>query len=192
MASSDFTNHGKFASGDVVGAIGERLAEGQSLTDAKGGLVESLGMFTSGAINVAAGVAKGAVAVAGRGARSDEKRKVGRHGGASDVIEPVTARRRARSRRLDAQLQKAAGREAHRGQLQAGRRRKLRTPQAKSDRSRPPRSARARSASCRPTSARFRFWLATYLRTTSRLASGASITTLVPSQPGKPPPPLAR
>jgi esterase/lipase superfamily enzyme len=62
MASNDFTNHGKFASGEVVGAIGERLAEGQSLSDAKGGLVESLGSFTNGAINVAAGVATGAVA----------------------------------------------------------------------------------------------------------------------------------
>src|SRR5580692_7890387 len=54
--------HGKFASGEVVGAIGQRLAEGQSLSDAKGGLVESLGTFTNGAINVAAGVATGAVA----------------------------------------------------------------------------------------------------------------------------------
>ncbi len=62
MASNDFTNHGKFASGEVVGAIGQRLAEGQTLTDAKAGLVESLGTFTSGAINVAAGVATGAVA----------------------------------------------------------------------------------------------------------------------------------
>jgi esterase/lipase superfamily enzyme len=62
IASNDITNHGKFASGEVVGAIGERLAEGQSLTDAKAGLVESLGTFTSGAINVAAGVATGAVA----------------------------------------------------------------------------------------------------------------------------------
>jgi esterase/lipase superfamily enzyme len=62
MASGDFTNHGKFASGEVVGAIGQRLAEGQSLSDAKGGLVESLGTFTNGAINVAAGVATGAVA----------------------------------------------------------------------------------------------------------------------------------
>jgi esterase/lipase superfamily enzyme len=61
-ASSDFTNHGRFASGEVVGAIGERLAEGQSLAEAKGGLIESLGTFTSGAINVAAGVATGAVA----------------------------------------------------------------------------------------------------------------------------------
>jgi len=65
MASGDFTNHGKFASGEVVGAIGQRLAEGQSLSDAKGGLVESLGTFTSGAINVAAGVATGAVAAPG-------------------------------------------------------------------------------------------------------------------------------
>ncbi len=62
VASNDFTNHGKFASGEVVGAIGQRLAEGQSLSDAKGGLIESLGTFTNGAINVAAGVAAGAVA----------------------------------------------------------------------------------------------------------------------------------
>jgi esterase/lipase superfamily enzyme len=62
VASNDITNHGKFASGEVVGAIGERLAEGQSLSDAKAGLVESLGAFTGGAINVAAGVATGAVA----------------------------------------------------------------------------------------------------------------------------------
>jgi esterase/lipase superfamily enzyme len=61
-ASTDFTNHGRFASGEVVGAIGERLAEGQSLAEAKGGLIESLGTFTSGAIGVAAGVATGAVA----------------------------------------------------------------------------------------------------------------------------------
>ena len=62
MASGDFLNHGKFASGEVVGAIGQRLAEGQSLSDAKGGLIESFGTFTNGAINVAAGVASGAVA----------------------------------------------------------------------------------------------------------------------------------
>jgi esterase/lipase superfamily enzyme len=60
--SADFTNHSKFASGEVVGAIGERLAEGQTLNEAKSGLVESLGTFTNGAINVAAGVATGAAA----------------------------------------------------------------------------------------------------------------------------------
>ena len=65
IASSDFTNHGKFASGEVVGAIGERLAEGQTLNEARAGLVESLGTFTSGAINVAADVATGAVAAPG-------------------------------------------------------------------------------------------------------------------------------
>src|ERR1700679_2410163 len=65
-ASNDFTNHGRFASGEVLGAIGQRLAEGQSLSDAKGGLVESLGQFTNGAINVAAGVATGAVAAPGK------------------------------------------------------------------------------------------------------------------------------
>jgi esterase/lipase superfamily enzyme len=62
MASNDALNHGKFASGEVVGAIGQRLAEGQTLAEAKGGLVESLGTFTTGAIGVAAGVATGAVA----------------------------------------------------------------------------------------------------------------------------------
>jgi esterase/lipase superfamily enzyme len=60
--STDFTNHSKFASGEVVGAIGERLAQGQSLSEAKAGLVESLGSVTGGAIGVAAGVATGAVA----------------------------------------------------------------------------------------------------------------------------------
>jgi esterase/lipase superfamily enzyme len=60
--STDFTNHSKFASGEVVGAIGERLAQGQTLNEAKAGLVESLGAFTGGAIGVAAGVATGAVA----------------------------------------------------------------------------------------------------------------------------------
>jgi esterase/lipase superfamily enzyme len=62
MASSDFTNHGRFASGEVVGAIGERLAEGQSLSEAKGGLIESLGTFTAGAVGVATSVATGVVA----------------------------------------------------------------------------------------------------------------------------------
>jgi esterase/lipase superfamily enzyme len=54
VASVDSFNHSKFASGEVVTAIGDRLAEGQSLTDAKPGMVESLGGFTRGAINVAA------------------------------------------------------------------------------------------------------------------------------------------
>ena len=60
--STDFTNHSKFASGEVVGAIGERLAQGQTLNEAKAGLVELLGSFTGGAIGVAAGVATGAAA----------------------------------------------------------------------------------------------------------------------------------
>ncbi len=64
--STDFTNHSKFASGEVVGAIGQRLAEGQTLNEAKAGLVESLGSFTGGAIGVAAGVATGAVQVPGK------------------------------------------------------------------------------------------------------------------------------
>jgi len=55
IQSTDFTNHGKFASGEVVTAIGDRLAGGQTLSDSKAGLVESLGSFTRGAVDVAAG-----------------------------------------------------------------------------------------------------------------------------------------
>ncbi len=65
LDSTDFTNHSKFASGEVVGAIGERLAEGQTLNEAKSGLIESLGAFTGGAVSVAAGVATGAVKAPG-------------------------------------------------------------------------------------------------------------------------------
>jgi esterase/lipase superfamily enzyme len=61
LGSNDIANHSKFATGEVVAAIGERLAEGQTLNDAKPGLVESLGGFTGGAIGAAANVAEGAV-----------------------------------------------------------------------------------------------------------------------------------
>jgi esterase/lipase superfamily enzyme len=61
VASQDLANHSKFASGEVVTAIGDRLAAGQSLTDAKAGLVESFGMLTRGAVGVAADVATTAV-----------------------------------------------------------------------------------------------------------------------------------
>ncbi len=54
FASNDSVNHSKFATSQVVTAIGERLAGGQTLTDSKSGLVESLGAFTRGAVNVAA------------------------------------------------------------------------------------------------------------------------------------------
>jgi esterase/lipase superfamily enzyme len=61
VASNDIANHSKFATGEVVAAIGDRLAQGQTLNDAKPGLVESLGVFTNGAIGTAANVAQGAV-----------------------------------------------------------------------------------------------------------------------------------
>jgi len=64
FASNDIANHGKFATGEVVAAIGERLAEGQTLTDAKPGLVESLGTFTRGAVDVAADVITAPAAIA--------------------------------------------------------------------------------------------------------------------------------
>ena len=54
VASEDVANHSKFATGEVVSAIGARLASGQTLTDAKPGLVEGLGAFTRGAVDVAA------------------------------------------------------------------------------------------------------------------------------------------
>ena len=60
MASEDATNHSKFASGDVVQAIGERLASGQ-LNDRRTGVVKSLGVFTGGAIGLAAGAATDAM-----------------------------------------------------------------------------------------------------------------------------------
>ncbi len=56
VETNDVTNHSKFASSEVVTAIGDRLAQGQTLTDAKQSLVESLGTFTHGAIDVAADV----------------------------------------------------------------------------------------------------------------------------------------
>ncbi len=61
VQSNDAANHSKFATGEVVSAIGDRLAEGQTLSDAKPGLVESLGGFTKGAVNIATDVALGTV-----------------------------------------------------------------------------------------------------------------------------------
>jgi esterase/lipase superfamily enzyme len=61
---NDFTNHSKFASGEVVAAIGSRLAQGQTLTDAKPGLVETFGVFAKGAVNTAADVAAAPVTIA--------------------------------------------------------------------------------------------------------------------------------
>ena len=52
----DAANHSKFATSEVVTAIGERLAEGQTLTEANTGS-ESLGSFTHGMFDVAAGAA---------------------------------------------------------------------------------------------------------------------------------------
>src|SRR5271157_2272044 len=54
VAANDAANHSKFATSDVVAAIGDRLSQGQNLNNAKPGVVESLGVFTNGAINLAA------------------------------------------------------------------------------------------------------------------------------------------
>ncbi|MGA9848223.1 MAG: alpha/beta hydrolase, partial [Roseiarcus sp.] len=57
VASNDSANHSKFATSEVVAAIGDRLAQGQALNDAQPGVVESLGVFTHGAISIAADAA---------------------------------------------------------------------------------------------------------------------------------------
>ncbi len=54
VASNDSANHSKFATSEVVAAIGDRLSQGQTLNDARPGVVESIGVFTHGAINLAA------------------------------------------------------------------------------------------------------------------------------------------
>jgi esterase/lipase superfamily enzyme len=66
VQSSDAANHSKFATGEVVAVIGNRLAAGQALSDATPGLVESLGSFTRGAVNVATDVAVGTVTAPAR------------------------------------------------------------------------------------------------------------------------------
>ena len=61
VASNDAANHSKFATSEVVAAIGDRLAHGQTLNEGKPDFVESLGAFTHGAIGAAADVTVGAV-----------------------------------------------------------------------------------------------------------------------------------
>ncbi|MBV8612319.1 MAG: alpha/beta hydrolase, partial [Acetobacteraceae bacterium] len=61
LQSADAINHDKFASGEVVQAIGERMAEGQRLNDGRGGVADAFGAVTGGAIGLAAGVATQAV-----------------------------------------------------------------------------------------------------------------------------------
>ena len=66
VKSQDAANHSKFATGEVVAAIGDRLAQGQTLTDAKPGLVETFGAFAKGTVNVATDVAVGTVTAPAR------------------------------------------------------------------------------------------------------------------------------
>ncbi len=66
VQSNDAFNHGKFASGEVVSAVGSRLAEGQALSDGRAGLVESFGAFAKGAVNVATDAAVGTVTAPAR------------------------------------------------------------------------------------------------------------------------------
>jgi len=57
VPSNDATNHSKFASSEVVTAIGARLAQGQPLTDAKPGLVETFGIVAKGTVGAVTNVA---------------------------------------------------------------------------------------------------------------------------------------
>ena len=59
LATDDPTNHTKFASADVVRAIGMRLAQGQTLTDAKSNLGEALGAAALNATHIVGTVAAG-------------------------------------------------------------------------------------------------------------------------------------
>ena len=56
-------NHGKFASSEVVKAIGMRLANGQSLSDARLSLAERIGGVAQGAVGVVGKAATLAVAL---------------------------------------------------------------------------------------------------------------------------------
>jgi esterase/lipase superfamily enzyme len=60
VASDDATNHGKYASSDVVKRIGLRLAAGQPLNDAKSTLGESVGII---AVNAAGAVGRATATV---------------------------------------------------------------------------------------------------------------------------------
>ena len=103
VQSNDFTNHSKFATSEVVAAIGDRLAQGQTLTDAKPGLVEAFGAFTKGAVSIAADVAVGA----DQTRRSDPQREVGRHRRRGHQTRPVTPRKGSRPGRDGATYRRA-------------------------------------------------------------------------------------
>ena len=61
VESDDPTHHSKFASADVVRAIGARLAAGQTLTDAKSNLGEAVGAIAINATHAAGALAAGVV-----------------------------------------------------------------------------------------------------------------------------------
>ena len=89
MASGDFTNHGKFASGEVVGAIGQRLAEGQSLSDAKGGPGRIAWHVHQWRNQCRSRRRHWRGRCARQGPRSNQEREIGRHRRAGHVFEPV-------------------------------------------------------------------------------------------------------
>jgi len=59
LATDDPARHSKFASADVVRAIGARLASGQALTDAKSNLGETVGAMAINATHAVGAVAAG-------------------------------------------------------------------------------------------------------------------------------------
>lgn len=66
VESKDFTNHGKFANGEVLQAIGSRMASGQRLNDGSGGVIDAVGALAGGTIGLAASAATQAVTAPGR------------------------------------------------------------------------------------------------------------------------------
>ena len=59
VATDDPARHGKFASADVVHAIGVRLASSQTLSDAKSNLGETVGAMALNATHAVGAVAAG-------------------------------------------------------------------------------------------------------------------------------------
>jgi esterase/lipase superfamily enzyme len=59
VATDEPARHGKFASADVVHAIGVRLASGQTLSDAKSNLGETVGAMALNATHAVGAVAAG-------------------------------------------------------------------------------------------------------------------------------------
>ena len=89
--SNDAANHSKFATGEVVPRSATGWPRGRRCRTPSPGLVESLGAFTKGAVNIAADVAVGTVTAPVRLTDPTREREVGRHRRAVRHARQVTA-----------------------------------------------------------------------------------------------------